>query len=136
LNISQSEPLWLELDDVLDIHSEQIKLYGGPSGIIDENLVASALGRIKHHYYLNGERDLITLAVRLGVGIAANHGFADGNKRTGASAMIEFMAINGALLVLPNTTTLGRIFKSVVAKRRDERELIEFVAANVRLASQ
>lgn len=84
LIISQSDPLWLDLNDVLAIHAEQIELRGGPPGIRDLGLVASAVERPVNLYNYDGERDVITLAVRLGIGIAENHGFVDGNKRAGA----------------------------------------------------
>jgi death-on-curing protein len=63
--------------------------------------------------------------VRLGVGIAENHGFVDGNKRTGAVAMLEYLAINGHFLDMPNDTTLGALFEATVSGRMTEEELAE-----------
>lgn len=70
----------------------------------------------------DGERDILTLAVRLGIGIAENHGFVDGNKRTGAFALIEFLAINGAWLDMPNDYCLARLFLLTLGKRMSEAE--------------
>jgi death-on-curing protein len=50
----------------------------------------------------SGEDDLLILAIRLCIGIAKNHPFADGNRRTATAAMIEFLAVNGAHLVIPD----------------------------------
>ncbi|HEX3676978.1 MAG TPA: Fic family protein, partial [Sphingomicrobium sp.] len=72
------------------------------------------------------------LAVRLGIGIAENHGFVDGNKRTGAVAMIEFLALNGAWLHMPNDYRLGRLFLMALGKQLTEAEfcdlLYDFIA--------
>ena len=68
--------------------------------------------------------DILALAARLGIGIAAAHGFVDGNKRAGAFAMIEFLAINGYYLDMPNDTRLGRLFKLTVAGRMSEQDLV------------
>lgn len=72
------------------------------------------------------------LAVKVGVGLAKNHGFLDGNKRTGAFAMIEFLAINGYWLDMPNDTRLGRLFALVVADRRTEDDLIDELDRHLR----
>lgn len=119
------EPLWLELDEVLESQAEQLALFGGPPGIRDIGLIESALMRPQNMFYYEGVDDLLVLAVRLGVGIAENHGFLDGNKRTGAVAMIEFLAINGHFLDVPNDTTLGALFEATVAGRMTEEELVE-----------
>jgi len=72
------EPLWLELDEVLEAQAEQIALFGGPPGIPDIGLVESAILRPQNMFHYEGVDDLLALAVRLGVGIAENHGFLDG----------------------------------------------------------
>lgn len=123
MNISPSEPLWLHLQDVLEIHREQIEPYGGEKGIRDAGLLESAQERSRNLFWLNGEEDILALAVRLGAAIAKNHPFIDGNKRTGAAAMIEFLAINGYWLDLPNDTRLGQLFEQTVADLRSEDDL-------------
>jgi death-on-curing protein len=125
LNISPSEPLWIELAELLETHAEQIARFGGSLGIRDQKLIESALERPKSLFHYGEEEDLLNLAVRLGVGIAKNHGFIDGNKRTGALAMIEFLALNGFALDLPNDTTFGVLFDAAVAGRMTEDELAE-----------
>jgi death on curing protein len=125
------EPLWLDLDEILESQAEQLALFGGPPGIRDIGLIESALIRPQNMYYYEGVDDLLTLAVRLGVGIAENHGFIDGNKRTGAVAMIELLAINGYFLDIPNDTTLGALFEAAVTGRMTEEELVEDLYAYV-----
>jgi death-on-curing protein len=84
-------------------------------------------------YHYGGERDLLALAVRLGIGIAENHGFVDGNKRAGAFSMIEFLAINGAWLEMPNDTKLARLFLLTLAKRMSEAELADELSRHLLL---
>ena len=120
-----SEPLWLDLDEVLKAHEEQIRLFGGSAGVRDIGLIESALARPQQLYFYEGESDVLTLAVRLGVALARNHGFVDGNKRTGVLAMILFLALNGYALVMPNDETLGRWFEAVIEERMREAELAE-----------
>jgi death-on-curing protein len=67
--------------------------------------------------------------------IAENHGFVDGNKRTGAVAMIEFLAINGHFMDMPNDTTLGALFEAAVTGRMTEEELVEDLSPFVELLS-
>lgn len=120
-----SEPLWLDLDGLLKAHEEQIARFGGSAGIRDMGLVESALARPQQLYFYEGEEDVLALAVRLGVGIALNHGFVDGNKRTGAVAMIEFLALNGWRLEMADDGALGRWFEAVIEGRMSEAQLAD-----------
>lgn len=120
-----NEPLWVEIDSVLEAHKEQIERFGGPEGVRDIGLIESAIERPKTLFHYEGETDVLALAVRLGLGIAKNHGFVDGNKRTGAIAMLEFLAINGYVVKLPNDTTLGVLFEAAVAGKMTEQELAD-----------
>jgi death-on-curing protein len=123
LRTSQNEPYWLDLEDVTSIHEEQIELHGGPHGIRDLNLVLSAIGRARSLYDIAGEDDILVLAVRLGLGIAKNHGFIDGNKRAGAFAMIEFLALNGYWLAPPGEW-VGVVFEQAVSGKISELDLV------------
>ena len=119
-----AEPVWLDINEIIETHEEQIELFGGPPGTLDLGLVESALDSARNLYEYEGETDVLTLAVKLGVGIARNHGFVDGNKRTGAMALLQFLAINGYYLTLDNDTRLGRWFTLTVAKRSSEADLV------------
>ena len=124
LTTSPAEPLWPTIDDIIEVHEEQIELRGGPQGIRDLGLVESALGRAQQLYYVGGEGEILVLAVRLGIGLAANHGFIDGNKRAGAFMMVEFLRLNGYHLDLPDDLRLGEWFEAAVAKEMSEADLI------------
>jgi death-on-curing protein len=97
-----AEPLWLTSEDVYAIHHEQLRLFGGLSGVKDDNLVGSALTAPVHLYIYEEQHDVLTLAVKLCHALVKNHGFVDGNKRTATAAMIEFLAINGYDLFVPD----------------------------------
>lgn len=127
-----SEPIWLDLAGLLEAHEEQIARFGGGAGIRDIGLVESALARPRQLYLYEGEDDVLALAVRLAVGIALNHGFIDGNKRAGAVAMIEFLALNGHELVMPNDVTLGRWFEAVIEGRMSEGQLADAIFPFIR----
>lgn len=119
-----SEPYWIDTEQVVEIHEEQIELHGGPHGVRDLSLVESAVERPRTLYHYEGEEDVLVLGVRLGLSIAGNHGFIDGNKRAGAFAMIEFFGINGYALEMPNDETLGELFKAAVIGEINENDLI------------
>lgn len=76
------------------IHAEQLKLHGGAPGLRDEGMLESALARPlqKHHY---GTDDLPELSAAYLFGIAKNHPFVDGNKRTAFVAADLFLYFNG-----------------------------------------
>src|SRR5690606_33170601 len=86
-----TERIYLTLDDIIWIHDEQIRHYGGASGIRDEGLVLSALLRPQTGYYA----DVIEEAAALWESLAMNHGFVDGNKRVAFAATIIFLQANG-----------------------------------------
>ena len=89
-----SELVWLSVDLVIDIHSEQLALFGGPDGLRDRGLLESALARpINKHAY--GDDDLVSLAASYAFGIARNHPFVDGNKRVAFAAFLVFLGLNG-----------------------------------------
>lgn len=76
------------------VHAEQLAEHGGGAGVRDVNLLESALARPQQlaHY---GEPDAADLAASYGFGLARNHPFVDGNKRTAFVATELFLAING-----------------------------------------
>lgn len=88
------EPLWVELSNVNDAHKEALSIGGGASGVRDIGLLESAIARPRN---LNayGEDDIFILATAYVEGIAKNHPFVDGNKRTAFLTCLYFLAING-----------------------------------------
>jgi death on curing protein len=76
------------------IHDQQLNLFGGTTGLIDEGKLESALFRPVNIANYNPEASLADLAAALGYGIAINHPFIDGNKRTAFIVMAVFLEIN------------------------------------------
>lgn len=88
-----SEPRWLGVDEIIDMHAEQIARFGGPDGIRDQGLLESALARPQNKWQY-GESDMAALAASYAFGLARNHAFVDGNKRIAFHAMMTFLRIN------------------------------------------
>lgn len=91
------EPVWIQRAVVLAIHDRQLAEHGGPSGLRDEGMLASALMRPVNQW-LYGEDDRCNLAAAYAFGLARNHPFADGNKRTAWMLARLFLARNGITL--------------------------------------
>ena len=91
--------IWLEKELIIAIHDRQLAEFGGSSGIRDESLLESALARPQQAYsYGDPLPDLAALAASLAFGLARNHPFVDGNKRTSHVAYRTFLALHGAQL--------------------------------------
>lgn len=88
-----NEPIWLEVAEIMDMHAEQLALFGGADGIRDQGLLESALARPKNQWHY-GETDLAGLAAAYAFGLARNHPFVDGNKRAAFHALVVFLRIN------------------------------------------
>ena len=88
-----AEPVWLTRDVVLAIHEEQLAEHGGGEGVRDLSLMERALAR-PQNLAAYGEPDIPALAAALGYGLARNHPFVDGNKRTAYVAVETFLVLN------------------------------------------
>ena len=88
-----AEWIWVRQDVVLALHDEQIAEHGGLSGIRDAALVESALAR-PLNLAAYGEPDAADLAAAHAFGLARNHPFADGNKRSAAVVALTFLLLN------------------------------------------
>lgn len=90
-------PRFLSAELARVIHDRQLAEHGGLSGAEDEGLLDSAIARpLNKHSY--GEEDLCALAAGYAFGIARNHPFADGNKRTAWVMARLFLRLNGVAL--------------------------------------
>lgn len=86
--------VWIERSVMLAVHDEQLAEHGGAIGLRDAGLFDSALAR-PLHLDAYGDPDAADLAAAYGVGLAKNHAFIDGNKRTAFVAVELFLALNG-----------------------------------------
>jgi death-on-curing protein len=94
-------PAFLELDAVLFLHDQSIREWGGYHGLRDEALLASALNRPRDRFAYEPESGLFRLAAAYAFGIAKNHAFLDGNKRTAWACCVMFLKINGVKVNIP-----------------------------------
>ena len=118
------EPEFLGLDEVLALHADQIRRYGGRAGLRDLALLQSALATPETTYdgdYLH--TNLFEMAAAYLFHTVRNHPFVDGNKRTGLIAALAFLGLNGlhleaeadALLDLVMGVAAGHLAKAEVA---------------------
>ena len=88
--------VWLFVETVTAIHHRQVAEHGGGEGLRDEALLSSALARPQNLFTYGEPRpDLASLAAAYAYGIARNHPFVDGNKRTALVAARTFLILNG-----------------------------------------
>jgi death-on-curing protein len=125
-----NEPRWLDIDLVLDFHAEQLALFGGADGVRDIGLLESALAR-PINKFAYGETDLAALAAAYGFGIARNHSFVDGNKRTALASMIVFLGLNGIDLDAPQEAATA-IVLSLAAGEISEDVLARWIGGHIR----
>lgn len=124
-----TEPRWLPKDLVLAIHNRQLAEHGGAPGVRDEGLLESALARPRNAFAY-GESDAAALAGAYVFGIARNHAFVDGNKRTAFVACELFLAANGYELVAPDEECLAMML-SLADGEIGEAEFAAWLRENV-----
>jgi len=126
------DPVWIELELVEAIHERQIAEHGGGSGIRDTGMLESALARPRQlQAYGSVDVDIPALAAAYAYGIARNHPFVDGNKRTAAVVCELFLMLNGYVL-LPDDATLYPVFLDLAAGDLPEAALADWLRANIR----
>lgn len=123
-----TEPLWLPVDLVQDIHSEQLALYGGPEGLRDAGLLESALMRPVNRFAY-GETDLAALAAAYAFGIARNRPFVDGNKRVAFLAMMTVLRFNGVSFA-PSQPIAAAAILALAAGEVEEEGLTRWIRDN------
>lgn len=89
--------IWVDLAVAIAAHEEQLAEHGGAIGVRDPNMLESAMAR-PLNLVAYGEPDAAELAAAYAFGIARNHPFVDGNKRTAAVVSETFLVLNGLRL--------------------------------------
>jgi death-on-curing protein len=119
---------WLSLPMVLAIHDEQLVAHGGSGGIRDMALLESALNRpLNKRNYEDAE--LPELAAAYAYGLARNHPFIDGNKRTSLLALYTFLGINGIDFIVPEADA-ATVILSLAAGEVSEESLARWIRDN------
>jgi death-on-curing protein len=124
------EPIWILQQAVIGFHEESLVEHGGPSGIRDLGLLESALARPKNLLaYSEVEPTLCRMAAAYAFGIASNHPFVDGNKRTAFITALTFLKLNG-LQVTGAMTERYLMFYGLAEGTVSEDELAEWFQKN------
>ena len=123
------EHRWLDREIVLAIHEEQLAQHGGGVGIRDEGLLESALARPQNLAAYQPDADLSALAAAYAYGIARNHPFIDGNKRTAFVAMELFLIDHGSMLIAEDGDAVLTLL-ALAAGDLDEDALAEWIRRN------
>ena len=87
-------PAWVTYDQIVAIHSRQLRRFGGAPGLRDEGMLRSALQRPVNKWQYE-QAELPELAAAYAFGLAKNHAFVDGNKRIAFMTMVAFLRKNG-----------------------------------------
>ena len=116
--------IWVAVSVAEAAHLEQLAEHGGGEGVRDARLLDSAMARAQNlHAY--GEPDAASLAAAYAFGIARNHPFIDGNKRTAAVIAETFLALNGYRLNATDAELVVTIV-ALAAGELSERELADW----------
>ena len=130
--ILPNEPIWLPLDEVISLNQRIVELTNEPYFLRDLGLLDSALHKAKNRWYY-GEMDIAVLATSLLLGIAGNHPFEQGNKRTGFVASIMFLRANNYDFVAPDSDIVGEfIWRGVIGDIPEHRFLTAYRKCVVR----
>jgi len=120
------EPFFLGLDEVVEIHRDQIERFGGHPGIRDIELLQSAAAMPSAGFgedYLHA--DIHEMAAAYLFHIVRNHPFVDGNKRTGAVAALVFLMMNG-IEFHADEESFEKMVRSVADGKMDKAGVSEF----------
>jgi len=117
--------IWIDPTVVLAIHEEQLAEHGGSPGVRDMGLLESALAR-PMNLAAYGEPDVAELAASYGFGIARNHPFVDGNKRTAFVSVELFLRLNGYRLSADDSACVLTML-AVAAGEMDEANFADWL---------
>lgn len=122
---------YLDLQQVLDLHDASILLFGGSPGVRDLGLVQSAVAQPRQSF---GGVDLYPTLVEkagaLGYSLVRNHGFVDGNKRTGFAALEVFLRANGSRVIASVADAEAAVL-AVASGQMSRDQFTAWVAANI-----
>lgn len=110
MSVPKTAWTWIASEVLYAVHAEQLAEHGGLAGLRDANALESAIARAEQlaHY---GSPDVADLAAAYGFGIARNHPFSDGNKRTAFVAVELFLSLNGFDLMASDADCVITVLK-------------------------
>ncbi len=124
------DPIWINKELALAIHSRQLAEHGGADGLRDAGLLDSALSRPRHLFaYDQPTPGIPALAASYAFGIAKNHAFIDGNKRTAYVVCRTFLVLNGYDMTA-GPEERYEVFLNLAAGNITEGDLIKWLVAH------
>ncbi len=127
-----AEPVFLTLAEVLEIHQDQMRRYGGSPGSGDLDLLKSALAMpqagMGEQYF---HADIVEMAAAYLFHIVRNHPFVDGNKRTGTVAALVFLAMNG-IDIEADETEFELLVRKVAEGKAGKNDIANFLRAGAK----
>jgi death-on-curing protein len=126
------DPIWISTELAIAIHKRQLAEHGGADGVRDMGLLESAINRPRHLFaYEQPTPEVPALAAAYAFGIARNHAFIDGNKRTAYVVCRTFLLLNGYDLTAPREERY-RTFLDLAAGSVSQEQLTTWLTANSR----
>ena len=127
--VERAEPIWIDPEVALAVHDRQLAEHGGGVGLRDAGLFSSALSRPRNQWGY-GTDDVCALAAAYAFGMARNHPFVDGNKRTAWVLARLFLALSGAVLSFDAADAI-RTMLALAAGELSEDELADWFRAHI-----
>ena len=125
-----NEPVWLTADLLIEFNELEVSATGEPHVLRDLGGLESAIARPVNHWHY-GEADVVALAVALLLGIARNHPFLQGNKRTAFAAADYFLYLNGYDLTVEDSEALADVIVDAIRGDVSEHYLIELFGQSI-----
>ncbi|HEX7823024.1 MAG TPA: type II toxin-antitoxin system death-on-curing family toxin [Sphingobium sp.] len=125
-----SEPRWISVEELIIFNRLAVEETGEPFLVKDQGLLESAWGKPQHHWHY-GEEDVVVLAVALMMGVARNHAFEQGNKRTAFAAADAFLYLNGYELHATDYSEFADLIVQAITGAIEEVDLISVLAYSI-----
>ena len=124
------EPRWVPRIVLDAVHLDQLRAHGGLPGTRDENALESALARAQQKWHYDPKVRFADLVAAYGFGLASNHPYQDGNKRTAFLAMAIFAGLNGFNVVASDAEVVT-VMVGLAAGKLTEPELAEWLDSHL-----
>ena len=116
-----ADPVFLTLAEVIEVHVDQIRRYGGQAGLRDLGLLQSALAQPQASFAGQWfHNHLYPMAAAYTYHLSQNHPFIDGNKRTALASALVFLELNGISLLDPRGRLKNAMFRIASGKMKKE----------------